>query len=182
MRADRLRLLDALEQIELIRTFSASGRETFFGNILTQSARFCTGWPCLARLAAAYPRNFGKLTPKSHGTRSLLFAIWWSTNTLASTSISSGQSLPSKSARLAPRSILSCTHCRNECTVLGHNAESVLLASCHYESPVSFRVGDNSLETATSNHRAFCVPMPGTVQATVRLQGGEQFLDHTEDS
>jgi len=38
MRSDRLRLLDALEQIELIGRFSGSGRETFYGDILTQSA------------------------------------------------------------------------------------------------------------------------------------------------
>jgi uncharacterized protein with HEPN domain len=38
MRADRLRLLDALEQIELIRRFSEPGREAFFGDVLIQSA------------------------------------------------------------------------------------------------------------------------------------------------
>ena len=38
MRSDRLRLLDALEQIDLICTFSGAGREVFFGDILTQSA------------------------------------------------------------------------------------------------------------------------------------------------
>jgi uncharacterized protein with HEPN domain len=38
MRTDRLRLQDALEQIELIRRFSALGREAFFGDLLTQSA------------------------------------------------------------------------------------------------------------------------------------------------
>ena len=38
MRPDRLRLLDALEQIELIRKFAAPGREAFFGDTLIQSA------------------------------------------------------------------------------------------------------------------------------------------------
>jgi hypothetical protein len=38
MRADRLRLLDAIEQIELIRTFSEPGRDTFLNEILLQSA------------------------------------------------------------------------------------------------------------------------------------------------
>ena len=38
MRSDRLRLLDAVEQIDLICTFSGAGREVFFDDILTQSA------------------------------------------------------------------------------------------------------------------------------------------------
>ena len=38
MRADRLRLLDALDQIELIRKFSERGREAFFSDVLLQSA------------------------------------------------------------------------------------------------------------------------------------------------
>ena len=38
MRADRLRLLDALDQIELIRTFSEPGREAFLSDVLIQSA------------------------------------------------------------------------------------------------------------------------------------------------
>jgi uncharacterized protein with HEPN domain len=38
MRVDRLRLLDALEQIELIRQFSDRGRESFFSDLLVQSA------------------------------------------------------------------------------------------------------------------------------------------------
>jgi len=38
MRADRLRLLDAVEQIELIRRFSEPGQEAFFNDVLTQSA------------------------------------------------------------------------------------------------------------------------------------------------
>jgi len=38
VRSDRLRLLDALDQIQLIRKFAASGRETFFGDPLSQSA------------------------------------------------------------------------------------------------------------------------------------------------
>jgi uncharacterized protein with HEPN domain len=38
MRADRLRLLDALEQIELISEFSQRGREGFFHDVLIQSA------------------------------------------------------------------------------------------------------------------------------------------------
>ena len=38
MRSDRLRLLDTIDQIDLIRRFSAGGREVFFGDILTQSA------------------------------------------------------------------------------------------------------------------------------------------------
>jgi len=38
MRADRLRLLDAVEQIELISRFSQQGRDAFFGDVLVQSA------------------------------------------------------------------------------------------------------------------------------------------------
>jgi uncharacterized protein with HEPN domain len=38
MRADRLRLLDAIEQVELIRRFSAAGREAFLSDALIQSA------------------------------------------------------------------------------------------------------------------------------------------------
>lgn len=38
MRADRLRLLDALEQIELIRRFSEPGQSAFLGDILTQGS------------------------------------------------------------------------------------------------------------------------------------------------
>jgi uncharacterized protein with HEPN domain len=38
MRPDRLRLLDALDQIELIRTFSARGQEAFVNDVLLQSA------------------------------------------------------------------------------------------------------------------------------------------------
>ena len=38
MRADRLRLLDAVEQIELISRFSQQGRDAFFSDLLIQSA------------------------------------------------------------------------------------------------------------------------------------------------
>ena len=38
MRADRLRLLDAIEQIELISSFSEQGREAFFHDLIVQSA------------------------------------------------------------------------------------------------------------------------------------------------
>jgi uncharacterized protein with HEPN domain len=38
MRADRLRLLDAVEQAELITRFSQTGREAFLGDALIQSA------------------------------------------------------------------------------------------------------------------------------------------------
>jgi uncharacterized protein with HEPN domain len=38
MRTDRLRLLDAVEQIELISSFSARGREAFFNDLMLQSA------------------------------------------------------------------------------------------------------------------------------------------------
>ena len=38
MRTDRLRLLDAIEQIELIASFSARGREAFFDDLVVQSA------------------------------------------------------------------------------------------------------------------------------------------------
>ncbi len=38
MRADRLRLLDAVEQTELISQFCERGREAFFGDVLIQSA------------------------------------------------------------------------------------------------------------------------------------------------
>ena len=38
MRGDRLRLADAIEQIDLIRRFSERGREDFFRDVLIQSA------------------------------------------------------------------------------------------------------------------------------------------------
>jgi uncharacterized protein with HEPN domain len=38
MRTDRLRLLDAIEQIELIASFSARGRAAFFNDLIVQSA------------------------------------------------------------------------------------------------------------------------------------------------
>ena len=38
MRTDRLRLLDAIERIELISSFSESGRETFFNDLIVPSA------------------------------------------------------------------------------------------------------------------------------------------------
>ena len=38
MRTDRLRLLDAIEQIELISSFSKRGRELFFDDLIVQSA------------------------------------------------------------------------------------------------------------------------------------------------
>jgi uncharacterized protein with HEPN domain len=38
MRTDRLRLLDAIEQIQLISRFAERGREAFFGDVLVQSA------------------------------------------------------------------------------------------------------------------------------------------------
>ncbi len=38
MRTDTLRLLDAIEQVELIATFSERGREAFFNDAMVQSA------------------------------------------------------------------------------------------------------------------------------------------------
>ena len=38
MRGDRLRILDAIEQIQLIETFAQPGREAFFRDLLVQSA------------------------------------------------------------------------------------------------------------------------------------------------
>ena len=38
MRTDRLRLIDAIEQIELISSFSVRGRESFFNDLVLQSA------------------------------------------------------------------------------------------------------------------------------------------------
>jgi uncharacterized protein with HEPN domain len=38
MRADRLRLLDAIEQVDLISSFCERGREVFFSDVLVQSA------------------------------------------------------------------------------------------------------------------------------------------------
>ena len=38
MRTDRLRLLDAIEQMELISTFSVRGRDAFFNDLIVQSA------------------------------------------------------------------------------------------------------------------------------------------------
>ena len=38
MRTDRLRLLDAVEQVELISRFTQQGRDAFFRDVLIQSA------------------------------------------------------------------------------------------------------------------------------------------------
>ncbi len=38
MRTDRLRLLDAIEQVALISSFSAPGKEAFFNDVMIQSA------------------------------------------------------------------------------------------------------------------------------------------------
>lgn len=38
MRADRLRLLDAVEQVDLVRCFAEQGKDIFFNDILVQSA------------------------------------------------------------------------------------------------------------------------------------------------
>ena len=38
MRTDRLRRLTAIEQIELISSFSECGQETFFNDLIVQSA------------------------------------------------------------------------------------------------------------------------------------------------
>jgi uncharacterized protein with HEPN domain len=38
VRTDRLRLLDAIEQIDLINEFSARGREAFINDVMVQSA------------------------------------------------------------------------------------------------------------------------------------------------
>jgi uncharacterized protein with HEPN domain len=38
MRTDRLRLIDATEQVEMISSFSERGREAFFADVLVQSA------------------------------------------------------------------------------------------------------------------------------------------------
>ena len=40
MRTDRLRLLDALEQIDVVLKFSEDGREAFNSDLLVQSATF----------------------------------------------------------------------------------------------------------------------------------------------
>jgi uncharacterized protein with HEPN domain len=62
MRTDRLRLLDAIEQIELIARFSARGRDAFFNDLIVQSAvlhrlallgEACRG--VSAKLRAAHP-------------------------------------------------------------------------------------------------------------------------------
>lgn len=38
MNADRFRVLDAIEQVELISQFSQKGRDAFFGDVMVQSA------------------------------------------------------------------------------------------------------------------------------------------------
>ena len=38
MRGDRLRLLDAIEQLDIIRVFSARGKEAFLTDLMVQSA------------------------------------------------------------------------------------------------------------------------------------------------
>jgi uncharacterized protein with HEPN domain len=38
VRADRLRLLDAIEQVDLVRRFAEQGQNVFFNDILVQSA------------------------------------------------------------------------------------------------------------------------------------------------
>ena len=74
MRPDRLRLLDALEQIELIRKFAAPGREAFFGDALSR-ARSYTAWRCWVRRAGGFLPRFALLTRRSPGTKSLPFAM-----------------------------------------------------------------------------------------------------------
>jgi uncharacterized protein with HEPN domain len=66
MRGDRLRLLDAIEQVELIRRFAEPGQEAFLHDILIQSA-------ILHRLAllgescrGAYP-SVGVIDPDDSG-------------------------------------------------------------------------------------------------------------------
>lgn len=64
MRTDRLRLLDAIEQIDLIAGFSLRGREAFFNDLIVQSA-VLHRLTLLARPAVAYPSNCAKLTRRS---------------------------------------------------------------------------------------------------------------------
>jgi uncharacterized protein with HEPN domain len=74
VRPDRLRLLDALEQIELIRKFAETGRETFFNDALIQSAIL----QCLALLGEAcrgVSTELREAHPRFPGTKSSLFAI-----------------------------------------------------------------------------------------------------------
>jgi uncharacterized protein with HEPN domain len=54
MRTDRLRLLDAIEQIELISSFSARGRDAFFNDLIVQRlGEACRG--VSPELRAAHP-------------------------------------------------------------------------------------------------------------------------------
>jgi hypothetical protein len=65
MRADRVRLLDAIEQIELIRTFSEPGRNAFLNEILLQSAaqfEFRRQGP---RPASAFPSMLARAKTRS---------------------------------------------------------------------------------------------------------------------
>lgn len=55
MRTDRLRLLDATEQAEMISKFSERGREAFIGDALVQSAVL----HCLATTWGSLPRGVG---------------------------------------------------------------------------------------------------------------------------
>jgi len=74
MRADRLRLLDAIEQIKLIREFSQPGRESFFWDVLRQKVIL----HCLALLGEAcrgISPELRELTPTSLGIRSSLSAM-----------------------------------------------------------------------------------------------------------
>ena len=54
MRADHLRLLDALDQIELIRRFAEPGREVFFSDLVLQSALFHRLTPVWGGLPLAF--------------------------------------------------------------------------------------------------------------------------------
>ena len=53
MKTDRLRLLDATERIELISSFSESGREAFVNDLIVQSAILHRLAPRLTLLGAA---------------------------------------------------------------------------------------------------------------------------------
>ena len=72
MRTDRLRLLDAIEQIELISSFSIRGREAFFQDLMLQSA-ILHRLALLGEACREYLRSRAIRIQKFLGPRSLHF-------------------------------------------------------------------------------------------------------------
>jgi hypothetical protein len=102
MRNDRLRLLDALDQIELIKQFSTHGKDAFLSDLLIQSALLhrltLLGEAC--RGASAELQAAHREVP---GRKLSLPETLWFTNILGSISSWFGKSLTRRSMAWVPR-------------------------------------------------------------------------------